>query len=577
MKTPCIGNIMKNSFTLCVAVACMVIASATYGQHPVESPEAAGLTPLHGTIYVNDDTNSLNNGGVQVDNIWGADITGDHKVVICLTDFLAATDFVGMGNAWTLYDTNGNRLIPPTVITNVTGAAGNATLTNTWRSFYRTNGVPMPCNNSRSPKARANRFGSGFVVGGRGDRIGLEIATLFAINEDDSGALDVSSAASGFPIAQLMNNSGTAVSPVVAMGTDADYQPVGNVFCHGAEILANGNIVLVGECRQNADLIDRWGGSIAKSHAVYAVVKPNGDIVKPYSLSSEQAVEATQFNAGVGVTSNGFAIRFDKGGPTFRLFDNDGNPTSGDINMAAQVGTFLGGGPEPTAGAGGRGDGVGWHGNYKDAYVNVCAASGGVYVTVYNADGSVRYHRQTFDVGFANNGDRVDGAIAPDGRVVIAIDDNQWDTNSVPALNRLVFGRILDAAGNPMGPHFAVSELATPYGTGSDIDSRAPRVSWRDNLIAFTWRIATGPVSSLPVVGYRLFKETPPVALSLTRSAGNLVLSWPTNAPGYTLRSTGNLASGTWQTNSPAPVTSGSVFTVTEPVGPANKFYQLIK
>jgi hypothetical protein len=56
-----------------------------------------------------------------------------------------------------------------------------------------------------------------------------------------------------------------------------------------------------------------------------------------------------------------------------------------------------------------------------------------------------------------------------------------------------------------------------------------------------------------------------------------LVLSWPTNATGFTLRSKGNLSSGTWQTNSPAPVIDGSVFKVTEPIGTTNKFYQLIK
>jgi hypothetical protein len=69
----------------------------------------------------------------------------------------------------------------------------------------------------------------------------------------------------------------------------------------------------------------------------------------------------------------------------------------------------------------------------------------------------------------------------------------------------------------------------------------------------------------------------PVPALSMTRSAGNVILSWTTNATGYTLRSKGNFSAAVWQTNSPAPVTSGAVFTVTEPIGPTNKFYQLIK
>jgi hypothetical protein len=362
--------------------------------------------------------------------------------------------------------------------------------------------------------------------------------------------------------------------------TDAEAEASGDVWCHGAEVLANGNIVLSAESRQLDELVDRFGGPVSGNHVVYAVVKPNGDFVKGYSLVSTNNLPNSQFNTAIGVTSNGFAIRFanEFQQATFRLFDNNGNPTSDDIKMADQVGAFLGNINEPTAGGGLRGDGVGFHGNYKDAYVNVCVGDqlststsrGPVYITVYNADGSVRYHRPAYDVGSTNNGVRVDGAIAPDGRVVIATGDTEWT-----GTNALILGRIFDPAGNPMGPHFSVSELETPSTKTSD--SSHPRVAWRDNYIAVTWQTPVGPVSTRPVVGYRLFKETP-VSLSITRSAGNAVLSWPTNLSGvFTLRSTGNLLSGPWATNSPAPVINGSVFTVTEPVGPTNKFYQLIR
>jgi hypothetical protein len=100
-------------------------------------------------------------------------------------------------------------------------------------------------------------------------------------------------------------------------------------------------------------------------------------------------------------------------------------------------------------------------------------------------------------------------------------------------------------------------------------------VAWRDNYIAFPGRPRV-VLSRASRFGYRLFKDTP-VSLSITRSAGDVVLSWSTNVTGFTLRSKGDVSSSTWQTNSPAPVVNGSVFTVTEPVGPSNKFYQLIK
>jgi hypothetical protein len=98
-------------------------------------------------------------------------------------------------------------------------------------------------------------------------------------------------------------------------------------------------------------------------------------------------------------------IRFQKGARPHHLFGNGGKPTSGDINMATRSALFSGT-PETTAACGGgRGDGVGWRSNYKDAYVNVCVGDQLSTNTSrvpgyhgYNADGSVRYHRPAYDV-----------------------------------------------------------------------------------------------------------------------------------------------------------------------------------
>jgi hypothetical protein len=47
------------------------------------------------------------------------------------------------------------------------------------------------------------------------------------------------------------------------------------------------------------------------------------------------------------------------------MFDNDGNPTTTNLVLAALTGYAQ-------AGGGGRGDSVGFHGNGKDAYVHAC-------------------------------------------------------------------------------------------------------------------------------------------------------------------------------------------------------------
>jgi len=66
--------------------------------------------------------------------------------------------------------------------------------------------------------------------------------------------------------------------------------------------------------------------------------------------------------------------------------------------------------------------------------------------------------------------------------------------------------------------------------------------------------------------------------LSVIRSAAAIILTWPTNATGFTLQSTTNLGSpAAWITNSPAPVVVNGQNTVTNATSGTRKFYRLIK
>ena len=67
---------------------------------------------------------------------------------------------------------------------------------------------------------------------------------------------------------------------------------------------------------------------------------------------------------------------------------------------------------------------------------------------------------------------------------------------------------------------------------------------------------------------------TPP-ELALVHSGPNLILTWPTNAIGFTLQSTTNLGSPVWTTNSPAPVVVNGQNTVTNPISGTQQFYRL--
>ena len=56
-----------------------------------------------------------------------------------------------------------------------------------------------------------------------------------------------------------------------------------------------------------------------------------------------------------------------------------------------------------------------------------------------------------------------------------------------------------------------------------------------------------------------------------------VILTWPTNAVGFTLQSTTNLVQPVvWSTNSPAPVVVNGQNTVTNPITGPQQFFRLV-
>jgi hypothetical protein len=67
-----------------------------------------------------------------------------------------------------------------------------------------------------------------------------------------------------------------------------------------------------------------------------------------------------------------------------------------------------------------------------------------------------------------------------------------------------------------------------------------------------------------------------PPLLTLIPYGANVILTWPTNAVGFTLQSTTNPSSpSVWVANSPAPVVISGQNTVTNPISGAQQFYRL--
>ena len=131
---------------------------------------------------------------------------------------------------------------------------------------------------------------------------------------------------------------------------------------------------------------------------------------------------------------------------------------------------------------------------------------------------------------------------------VFAVNTNGTSFTNLHTFTALVSGTNSDGA-NPLGGLILLGNIlyGTAYAGGSS---------------------GLGTVFSLSL--------PPPPQLAVIRSGANVILTWPTNALGFTLQSTLNLVSpAVWITNSPAPVVADGQNTVTNPVSGAKKFYRL--
>ncbi|MBI3849902.1 MAG: hypothetical protein HY298_06375 [Verrucomicrobia bacterium] len=512
-------------------LALVITSSLSLAQ--VGSPEDAGLTPRTSTIDVN---TNYNNNSLETGDIT---ITSNTNVVLAYEDDDGGIlDFEAN---WTVYSALGALLTPAVTITNIVGSACFATaeaITNcTTRSFFRSNGSPTPhYTGDYGGKAKGNWFGPGFGFMAGCDGIACEIPELTAINVDGGGAT-----ANGSPFVQLLNNDGSrntsAGGPDVAgivSFSDADTEPNGgngDIRPTDLEFLSNGNIVIAGFSRQTEDraLTGQTNGNVV----VYKVLNSSGGVVKAYSVAtSELAGDQTAGQDawhGVAATANGFAIRFSQAGDKMRLFDNNGNPLGTNINVAAVTG-------HPEAATAGRGDGMGFKGNGNDAYVYaVNSGAGGPWVTVFNANGTVRYSRavtETNDSGLYANSDRLDAAIDEAGRVIVAFDASNNDTNNGNVF-RLTQARVFDPCGNPIGPVFYVSERENATNAIAGNTAGRPRVAWRGNTIAVMWGSLNSPVLADNVLALRIFDAPPCNLTPCSASAAGMTTIVPDKALWY--------------------------------------------
>jgi hypothetical protein len=114
----------------------------------------------------------------------------------------------------------------------------------------------------------------------------------------------------------------------------------------------------------------------------------------------------------------------------------------------------------------------------------------------------------------------------------------------------------------------------TALGSGANNQVVALAVSGSDLYAGGYFGTAGGKVS--PYIARASLLTLPTV--SMTFSGADIIVTWPTNATGFTLQSATNLTSPAgWSTNSPAPVVVNGQNTVTNPISGTQKFFRLIQ
>ncbi|HOE11372.1 MAG TPA: hypothetical protein PLQ35_09540 [bacterium] len=435
---------MKKRFCLwTVGLTILLVPLATVVQS-ASSPEEAGITAVTGDLtpwraYGADMAN--------YDNIWVIALKNGSIVAFKLAMDMEQPGWLG-GSEFLIFGPDGSQLTPLPI-----------------SGSYDSTGAPIPvCDypslggawGAFTHGAAADRTnGNGFVVHNQGQYA----ATLGWEFADELGD-------EAFTLVQLFNNDGTPRGTSInAFGTltaeEGGYRDI------GAVILSNGDIVAIGEDRQQSDDAKDAAGLVGGEAVVAVILGPDGTQKKaPFLVHTDENGQYIGTGNSSVVYQN--IVAFDGGfmidhGLGMRWYNNDGTPRTPSMpDHESLAGVELVEGFAFTFGtdSGGRGDSSMIASNGKDLVVkSVKVESGNDAIGAliyYNVDGSVR-NWVRFDesdlVNYYGLVDRTSVDMDENGNVFVVWQDGRFGE----AEGELqIFGRFFDKNGNPHGGEFPV-------------------------------------------------------------------------------------------------------------------------
>jgi len=450
---------MRSKIQISVLIAFVLLPAFAYPQ-PADSPEAAGITPITGDLapwrdYGVDMTN--------FDSVWVIALNNGSIVIFKRAHDFQQPGVVG-GSEFLIFGPDGKKITPTPV-----------------RGSFDSNGQPTPLVNYAATGlswgaftlgARPDRAkGTGFVVNNQ-----MEAAATFKLEFGDVMGDEA------FSIVQYFDNDGKPVgSHINAFGPLL--AEAGGYRDIGAVVLSDGNLVSLGENRQQSDsFLDTIGAQATEVAMAVILGKDGSTKAGPFAMHTGE--DGQYLGSGSSIVyenivafDGGFVVDYSLG---IRWYNNDGSPRTpaqsdhaelAGVEVVPDLGIAFG------ADTGGRGDGMALASNGKDLVVKSTTLGGtdgqvGVLI-YYNTDGTVRKWVRFDDVDVTQETPRVDRThcdMDENGNVFVVWQDGRFG-GDIDGGYRQIFGRFFNNQGEPAGPSFPVYQnwkkepVTTNYGT----------------------------------------------------------------------------------------------------------------